>query len=640
MRFPIRGYRPDIDGLRAVAIACVVAYHSFPKTAHGGFIGVDVFFVISGFLITSLIAEDIASNRFSFRDFYARRIRRIFPALAIVLIGVLALGALVLDPSEFRALGLQIAAGAGFLSNVLLWSQAGYFDQTAEFKPLLHLWSLAVEEQFYIIWPLALYLCARLRGSLWALATAFAAVSFALNLYMSAVDPVGDFYFVFSRIWELLIGAALALTAFDARRLSPRLANAAAALGLALIFASVLIFRAGQPFPGWRALAPTVGTALIIAAGPGAFVNARWLSARASVAIGKISYPIYLWHWPLLALIRICEGGEPRPPVRWALIVVSVALSQFTYVFIERPIRFGAYRRRQTVLAVVLVAALGTVGLWDFRVGGLLFPNSTWVRVANEGDIGSDEFGQYLAAHSSPCDLKLFPPMAEQSKGALRCGQTIAGASPEVVLVGDSHAEHFFLGVAAALPKTNVGWYFGDSIPYFDDPRFASVYAALAADPKVKTVILSAAWKGRLRRSSSSLGLRAEISRVLAALLASGKKVYVANDVPSFSFHPGRCKYDGRLGFPAKCDENISVLNRQLAFYSADLEAAVASNPGARLIDTAHMLCKADACSMVENGKLLYRDGGHLNINGSYLIGARIVADISSFADEAPPPKP
>ena len=320
MRLPIRGYRPDIDGLRAVAVVCVVAYHGFPKIARGGFIGFDVFFVISGFLITSLIAKDIAAGTFRFGDFYARRIRRIFPALAAALIGALTLGALVLDPSEFKALGLHVAAGAGFLSNALLWAQAGYFDQAAEFKPLLHLWSLAVEEQFYIIWPLALYLCARLRGSLGALAIGFAAASFALNLYLSAVDPVADFYFVFSRIWELLIGAALALTAVDARRLPPKLADAAAALGLALIVAGVLVFYAAQPFPGWRALAPTLGAALVIAAGPAAFVNARLLSARATVAIGKISYPIYLWHWPLLAFARIREGGEAPPAVRWGLI--------------------------------------------------------------------------------------------------------------------------------------------------------------------------------------------------------------------------------------------------------------------------------------------------------------------------------
>jgi hypothetical protein len=279
------------------------------------------------------------------------------------------------------------------------------------------------------------------------------------------------------------------------------------------------------------------------------------------------------------------------------------------------------------------VAALGVVGLWDFRVGGLLFPNSTLARVANDGDIGQDEFAQYLSAHSAPCYLKLFPPMAERKTGALRCGQTIAGAPPEVLLLGDSHAEHFFLGVAAALPRTNVGWYLGDSLPYVDDPLFASVYVALAAEPSVKTVILSALWQGRLKHTHDSLGLRAQVARALQALLADGKAVYVVNDVPSFHFQPGRCKYEGRLGLPARCDEDISMLNRQLAVYADDLAAAVASNPGVRLIDTAHMLCLGDVCSMAEDGKLLYRDNNHLNINGSYLIGEKLVAAMPAIGD-------
>jgi len=284
-------YRADIDGLRAIAVAFVVAYHNFPKSMPGGFIGVDVFFVISGFLITSIIAEDLARERFRFREFYGRRVRRIFPALAIVLAACLGVGAILLDPNEYKALGLQVGAGAGFLSNALFWAQAGYFDEAAEFKPLLHLWSLAIEEQFYFLWPLALFLCRRLRRPLWALAAAATAASFALNLYVIEGDRVADFYFVFTRIWELLIGGVLALTAASASRLSSTLVNGASAIGLGLLFVSLMFVNADQPFPGWIALAPVVGSALLIGAGPQAAANARFLSNRVMVAIGKISYP-------------------------------------------------------------------------------------------------------------------------------------------------------------------------------------------------------------------------------------------------------------------------------------------------------------------------------------------------------------
>jgi peptidoglycan/LPS O-acetylase OafA/YrhL len=633
LRSPLRGYRAEIDGLRAIAVACVVAYHAFPKTAHGGFIGVDIFFVISGFLITSLIAEAMDEGRFRFRRFYARRIRRIFPALVVVLTACLAAGAVVLDTSEFKALGLHVAAGAGFLSNALLWSQAGYFDEAAEFKPLLHLWSLAIEEQFYILWPLALYACARLRRPLWALAIVCAALSFALNLYLSEVDRVADFYLVFSRIWELLLGAALALTIPDALYERPALANGAAAIGLALVAASLMLIDNTQPFPGWRALAPTLGATLLIAAGPHALVNARLLSDRLMVALGKISYPLYLWHWPLLAFARIREGGEVGPPLRWALIAVAIGLSQLTYLYVERPIRLGPNPAMRAALAAAAVGALGLVGWQDFRAGGLFFPNAMLARVVNEGDIGQAEYGQYLAAHSAPCYSKLFPPFAKGQKGALSCGQSIADIPPEIVLLGDSHAEHFFLGVAEALPGRNVGWYLGDGLPFVDDPLFVTVYAALAAEPKVKTVILSADWQERLRAAPKGVSLRAEMDRAIRLLRAAGKSVYLANDVPVFSFAPGRCKFAGRLGMSPRCDEDIGALERQLGAYGDDLAAAVAANPGARLVDTAHMLCSGALCSMALNGELLYRDGNHLNINGSRLIGAKIVASVPDLAD-------
>jgi len=630
---PLRGYRADIDGLRALAVACVVAYHNFPKSAHGGFVGVDIFFVISGFLITSLIAEDIDRGRFRFRDFYARRIRRIFPALAVTLAACLAVGAIVLDPSEYKALGLHVAAGAGFLSNALLWFETGYFDEAAEFKPLLHLWSLAIEEQFYIIWPLALYLCARLRGPLWALAVGFAAASFALNLYLSEVDRVADFYFVFSRIWELLIGAVLALTIPYALHARTALANGAAAAGLALVVASLMLIDNTQPFPGWRALAPTLGATLLIAAGPHTLINAHLFSNRLMVALGKISYPLYLWHWPLIVFARIREGGEVGPPLRWALIAVAIGLSQLTYAYVERPIRLGPGRAKRAALAAAAIAALGVVGLRDFRAGGLFFPKATLVSVVNEGGVGNVDFNQYLAAHSAPCFSRLFPPFANGQKGALRCGQSIAGIPPEIVLLGDSHAEHLFIGVAEALRGRNVSWYLGTALPFLDDPLFASIYTALAAEPRVKTVILSAFWSNRLRSLPKGVSLGAEMDRAVRFLRAAGKNVYVVNDVPDFPFRPARCKYAGRLGVPALCDEDVTALERQLGAYGGDLTAAVAANPGARLIDTAHMLCAGAVCSMALDGKLLYRDGSHLNVNGSRLVGAKILAAAPDLAD-------
>jgi peptidoglycan/LPS O-acetylase OafA/YrhL len=629
---PPRAYRPDIDGLRAVAVACVVAYHNFPFTVHGGFVGVDIFFVISGFLITSLITEDMDRGRFLFASFYARRVRRIFPALAVVLAFCLAVGAVLFDVGEFHELGLQVAAGAGFLSNVLLWSEAGYFDEAAVFKPLLHLWSLAVEEQFYIVWPLALFLCARFRRPFWPLALAFAGASFALNLYLSKVDDVADFYFIFSRIWELLIGALLAVTIPSALHDRTRLANVAATMGVALIVAGLLLIDSTQLFPSWRALAPTLGAVLIIAAGPHAFLNARLLSNRLMVAIGKISYPLYLWHWPLLVFARFDAAGGIGPPLRWALIATAVALSQATYLYVETPIRLGPGRGKRTALAVAAIAALGLIGLRDFRVGGLLFPAAPLANVANEGGIGLFEFHEYFMAHSAPCDTKTFPPFAGHRADPFRCGQSIAGVAPEVVILGDSHAQHVFLGLAEALPKRNVA-FLGGGLPSSDSPFSASIYAALGAEPRVKVVILSAAWKNWIERQANGAILRDKLDRAVHFLRAAGKDVYILNDIPSFAFRAERCKFAGGFRAANLCDEDESALERQLGLYAGDLAAVVAANPGARLIDTAHMFCSGAVCSMAADGKLLYRDDNHLNINGSRFLGAKIVAAAPELGD-------
>jgi len=601
----------------------VVAYHNFPVTAHGGFIGVDIFFVISGFLITSIIAEDIEEGRFSFAGFYARRARRIFPALAIVLLACLSVGSISLDPSEYKALALQVTAGAGFLSNMLLWSQSGYFDEFWQFKPLLHLWSLAIEEQFYILWPLALYLCTRWKRPLWALAVGFAGASFTLNLYLSQVDRVADFYFVLSRIWELLIGAALALLGAQSVKSHSVVSNAAAAVGLALIVGGLMTIHGDQAFPGWRALLPTVGATLLIAAGPHTLINTYVFSNRAMVWLGKISYPIYLWHWPLIAFARIREGGNVGPPLRWALIVAAIGLSYLTYRFLEKPIRFGPGRARAATAAFAILA-LGIVGLVDFWRGGLLFPNAVMVTVVNEGDLGGSEFADYFKANSKPCPWSMTPSSA---KDALACGQSKTGEQPRVVILGDSHAHHLFPGLAEALAGKDVAYATALALPLLDHPMFAPIFKAIAGEPKVQAVILSASWMAKVGELPEGVSLRVEMDRVAEFLRAAGKDVYIVTDVPGFPFQPGRCKFAGRLGMPALCIEPEAALEWQLATYAPDLQAVAAAHAGVHFIDVSHAFCADAVCSMALNGKLLYRDGAHLNLNGSRLIGQEIVAE-------------
>ncbi len=355
-------YRADIDGLRAVAVLAVVFYHAFPKSLPGGFVGVDVFFVISGYLISGILLRDIADTCFSLRRFYARRIRRIVPALLPVLAAVLGYGFVVLLPAELARLGADTAGSAGFVANLMLWQQAGYFDRATEAKPLMHLWSLGVEEQFYVLWPLALWGLGN-RARTGAALLAIAVLSFLLNLALAAQNPTADFYSPFTRLWELACGALLA---WRAHRHSADLPAVASLGGLAAIAAAVFLFgAAASAYPGWWALLPVLGTAALIGTTPSAPAK-TWLAHPAAVALGRISYPLYLWHWPLFSYAFILRRGRPPTALMaLALVAASVLLAAATYAWVERPLRFGP-RRKAKVLA--LSAALGGIGIAGLAV--------------------------------------------------------------------------------------------------------------------------------------------------------------------------------------------------------------------------------------------------------------------------------
>lgn len=295
-------YRADIDGLRAIAVLSVIVFHAFPQAVSGGFIGVDVFFVISGYLITGIIFKTITDRTFSFADFYYRRVVRIFPALILVLIFCAAFGWLNLLTEDYKNLGKDIAAAVGFVSNFVAMHDAGYFDRASGLKPLLHLWSLGVEEQFYLLWPAAVFISFSRRTALgWTIFAALA-ISFAFNVWFSNQNPILDFYSPVTRFWELMIGAAIAFAQLDARHPHPgsnavtRAANVQSIAGLCGLMIAAYGFTERISFPGWWALFPAVGTALMIAAGPRAIVNRAILSNRFLVGVGLISYPLYLWH--------------------------------------------------------------------------------------------------------------------------------------------------------------------------------------------------------------------------------------------------------------------------------------------------------------------------------------------------------
>lgn len=370
-------YRPDIDGLRAIAISLVVIFHAFPNIRPGGFIGVDVFFVISGYLISKIIFEEYAQNKFSFLKFYIHRINRIFPALILVMLACYGFGWFNLLADEFKLLGKHIAAGASFISNWILWNESGYFDRTSEAKPLLHLWSLGVEEQFYLIWPVLAGICIRWRFSILKCAAVIAVSTFAINLLIvfSDANPASAFYLPQARFWELMVGAILAHQSQSnlLQNLSGRQRDYLSITGLALIVACAFLISKTAPFPGFWALMPVFGSAALIAAGSNALCNRLFLSLKPVVWIGLISYPLYLWHWPLLSFEFILRGEQAPVLTRLIAIAVSVLLATLTYLFIEKPIRFGKHKGIKALVLVIVMLITGYQGFNTYYRDGLVF---------------------------------------------------------------------------------------------------------------------------------------------------------------------------------------------------------------------------------------------------------------------------
>ena len=379
-------YRSEIDGLRAFAVLSVVVFHAFPGWLKGGFIGVDIFFVISGFLITTHIFESLDKGQFSFADFFARRVRRIFPALILVMVVSLVFGWFVLLVDEYAQLGKHIASGATYIINFILVDETGYFDNAAETKPMLHLWSLAIEEQFYIIWPLVLWCAWKRKFNLFTITVIVAAISFFLNLIFVHSKPTVTFFWPIGRFWELLSGSILAwlllykgelLESFklwfdkylvrltfskDTLTDGSIVSSTMALVGFVLLVYGIIRIDESLAFPSLWALIPVLGTVLIIAGGSKAWLNRVIMMNPLAIWFGLISYPLYLWHWPVLSFLQIYKGDIPHRDNRITAVVISIFLAWLTYKFIENPIRFGSLRKKLNASLIALVL---------FSVGGI-----------------------------------------------------------------------------------------------------------------------------------------------------------------------------------------------------------------------------------------------------------------------------
>jgi peptidoglycan/LPS O-acetylase OafA/YrhL len=643
-------YRPDIDGLRALAVLGVLGFHALPQNVPGGFIGVDVFFVVSGYLISGIIVSALDNGRFSYRAFYARRIRRIFPALFLVLTATYVFGWLALFPDEFASLGMHVASGAGFLANITLWHESGYFDTAADLKPLLHLWSLGVEEQFYIVWPVVLSMFVRspraLAGAMFLLFSA----SFVLNVTFVGRSPDATFFLPVTRFWEIILGALLSLAEMRGRplvsllmgrreaRLEGTIRDALSWAGLGLMVSALLLIDRHRTFPGWWALLPTLGTCCVIAAGPTSWLNRRVLGSRGLVAIGLISYPLYLWHWPLLAFGRILRGGPLPPSTAIGLVALSVMLASLTYLVVERRIRFGA-RQGSVVVSLgvaMLAVAIAGVGAAQHRV----------VARSSSGDL--------QGFWNATTDWAFPNPNLEQvNVNGLSAFVVRGGDTPHVLFFGDSNIEQFLPRISDLIHNDPSGYenaYFATTggcppIPgvreknHPDCPDFVARALDLARSPQVERVVVGACWycyflieggpESRFDYYYEKDGARAPLRSgleggegALAALgemltrLSATKTTYLILNVPSGSaLDPRRMISRDLLGRGFVVDTSGLNLSAFLTQYGRLRQrlTAIAKSAGAHVIDPIDFLCGDRICaSVTDNGEPIYKDAAHL----------------------------
>ncbi len=632
-----REYRPEIDGLRAVAVLSVVAFHYGVRSIPGGFTGVDIFFVLSGYLITASLVEDRRSPRHRglsawLLDFYRRRILRIVPAMLVMLIAVVVGGWFVLMPGDYADLGRSAFFSALGLGNVYFFGSTGYFDRAAELMPLLHMWSLGVEEQFYVVWPMLLLILLQVsrRSALVAaiVAAVLVAMGFLWAITLAAADIKAAFYLPFARAWELGLGALLVfLPALTSRFWSELLALA----GICLIAWGFFALTDRDPFPGFNAIFPCLGAALLVWPSRVKPMVARVLSLRPLREVGLLSYSLYLWHWPVLVLFRHhIGGGMPSIPESIVLVLLSLSLAFASWRLVERPVR----SIRASALIVIptgTAAAVGLamLGLIVFRQEG--FPQ----RVPPE-----------FAAMASlevmwawPCNRTQV--LAADLPHACAFGADAGPGTIRALLWGDSHAEHMapYLEAAAVelplrfdLPARCIAG--GDravmSLPYYSEACVRTQQAMvrhLERSPDVQLVVLAAAWSNLLRMPGNygaridnpDLAFRSGLSELLDSIEAPGRRIVVIADVPQTPMQdPVHCALAGADLWRRPCSPDVvpraHFENRQRKVYDiiADVVSARADTaavyPGDRL-------CQADSCMTSIDGEFLYRDQLHIRRN-------------------------
>ncbi len=650
-------YRPDIDGLRAIAVLSVVGFHAFPNKIAGGFIGVDIFFVISGFLISSIILKNLEHKSFSLANFYFRRIHRIFPALILVMLSIFTISWFILLADEYEQLGKHMLSGAGFISNFILWSESGYFDNVADTKPMLHLWSLAIEEQFYIFWPFLLTFIWNKKWNFWYITISIIIISFSVNIYLSHHNQIASFYSPTSRFWELIIGGILAYTTIYKPETTQKYTNIQSFIGFILIGSSLFLINKSLEFPGWWALLPTLGTFFIISAGPYAFLNHKILSNKILVWFGLISYPLYLWHWPLLSLARIVEGGSIHSKLTIILILTSVALSWITYHILEKPIRFGCLKKQKTSLV------LGSVMLMVSIIGFHCYYYEGYpLREYNVQYVAYSQTIKRTERQKECFDI----PYAYSTNGNWFCRFGNKDAVQTIFAYGDSHAlsllptlemyaqNHnvniLFTGTSGCPPLLGIQSMRGKSnIEINNCQKLNERIFNYIKNNNIKTVLLIGRWSyytggnkrndinfismnqsEELTQEHSRLSFAYGINKTIKEYEHIGVNVYLIEDNPHQSFSPKDILRKSQGTDDSINQYAITRIEHKKNQFIPSIEFDKIKSKNFIRINFDSLLCNGEICPLAVNGKFLYFDDNHLSIEGAKLVYPALKKALSS----------
>lgn len=621
-------YRAEIDGLRAVAIIPVIFYHAGFNFFNGGYVGVDVFFVISGYLITNVIIVEKSEDRFSLLNFYERRVRRILPALFFITLTCIPFAWLWLMPVDMKNFSQSVAAVATFSSNLLFLRESGYFDAAVELKPLIHTWSLAIEEQYYLLFPLFVILLWRSgKRGLLVISSLLLLLSLSLSQLIVSTQPAAAFYLLPTRAWELLIGVVVALSLFQRRkeRVNIAICQAGSLIGAVLIAYSVFTYDTNTPFPSVYTLAPTVGTALIIVFAVKGTIVKAWLSNKTLVGLGLISYSLYLWHQPLFAFTRYRSFSEPTELMMASLCVATLPLAFLSWRYVEKPFRTKGLLHRNVVfgLATVCILFFGMIGYMGHSSDGFT-QRVKRNPMAVDGDLDHFAFLGYIDDQFVDCTPTKIATEALTWRGIRRCAQSSTGEQVDVVLIGDSHAEHLFIGLSEALPKHNIAYYIQAAVPVLGSEQFETIFSHVIEDKYIQVVVLTMSYGRPLREYGPINQLQMELERTIENLVNSGKRVVVVGDIPLFEFEPTRCAYVLNSDQRIRCDMDEAIVSEYQTPYAGILRS-ISSVPGAEFVDLNDLFCYKSVCSMRKGTTLMYRDNNHLNIPGSRFVGAELL---------------